>query len=328
MPATIEGPDFTIFASEEKNLAYVVGVDITGAAIVWTLIEANFNRTADIVKGGTITGAATGAFTISLTAEETAILSGEYAYICIVTDAATDITTTVTGSLIVQTYTQELSYCSIFDVRTRCQQLTIDATSSPSEASVFRLILATYHEINAALLAAGYAVPIPVEASTLNAGASGIIVVSGSHTNGNSTATLTGSGGSLVGAAASGDHFTVTGDNTRYHVVEEARTTSDGEIVLSVAPRLRMDAADGAVISYHSSRGSHELLRTLNADGAAARVLLSAFGNGGGQVGEDQIAYGKIYRDNLKMLTSGSLKLSGIARTERGGLNLTPLRRI
>ncbi len=327
MASTTGGPDFSLFAGEDKTLCFDVSTDITGASIAWTLLQGSFDRTTNLTIAGAITDAANGLFTVTLTAAQTAILTGEYVYTCVVTDASSNDTYVVTGTLQARTYSADPSYCSLYDVRNRCQQLSLDSTSSPTDADAERYILDTYHEINAVLLAQGYAVPVPVEASNLNAGASGSIVVSGAHTSGAYTITLVGSSGTLVGTAGQGDWFTIAGDSTHYNVLTETRVDNSDKIALAIAPQLRLDASDAAAITYHSQRGSHELLRALNADGAASKVLLAAFGNGSGQVGEDQQVYSTMYQDKLRMISTGKMILSGLARTKSGGFSNTPLRR-
>lgn len=327
MAATTGGPDYTLFAGEDKVLTITVSVDITGSTQAWTLLKGTFDRTTNLTIAGVITDAANGIFTVTLTAAQTAVLSGEYTYVCIVTDSSSNDTYVVTGTLTARTYSTEYAYCSLYDVRNRCQQLVLSSTTSPTEDDAQRYVLDTYHEINAVLQAQGYAVPIPVESSNLNAGSGGTITVSGAHTATAHSILLVGSGGTLVGVAGMGDWFTIAGDATHYNVLGEKIVNSTNKISLDIAPSLRIDAADAAAVTYHSNRGSHELLRSLNADGAASKVLLAAFGHGSGQVTEDQQEYSKMFNDKLKMISSGKMILSGIARTSKGGFSNTPLRR-
>ena len=103
---------FEIAADEDRDLEVTVddgatpavAVNITGAAITWTLRTNPASATALVIKtvgsGITITDAAAGKFTIALVAADVALLSGTYFHKGIVTLGAKP-TRTISGHALI-----------------------------------------------------------------------------------------------------------------------------------------------------------------------------------------------------------------------------------
>lgn len=178
----------------------------------------------------------------------------------------------------------ENGYCVATDVAALVQQLTIDSTSDPSTTEVESFITDDFHLINGMLAAQNIAVPVSQSGGSLSV-ASGNITTNKTHTMGDRDVELTGS--SLTGSVQSGDMITFAGATQKYMTNLPAEATDDNTIAVPIAPALETDIASGTVVTYTSATGAKNILKRLNAVGAAVLTLMSAYGSAGGELGED-----------------------------------------
>lgn len=90
----------TLYQGDDRTLTFDVSSDITGVTIAWEL-RKRVGGNAVLTKVGTITNAASGDFSVTLTDTDTADLLGDYFHKAILTDASNN---TVTVSLGVLTF--------------------------------------------------------------------------------------------------------------------------------------------------------------------------------------------------------------------------------
>ena len=210
----------------------------------------------------------------------------------------------------------ETGYCEVADVAALLQQLTISATSDPTTTEVEGYITDDFHVINGMLAAQNIAVPVSQSGGSLSV-ASGNITTNKAHTMGDRDVELTGS--SLSGSVRFGDVLALAGATQKYMINMPAEATDDNTIAAPIAPALETDVASGTVVTYTSSTSAKHVLKRLNALGAAVQTLLSAFGAGGGDLGEDYDALLAMRTSLWSDVQTQRLKLLGVDRDTAKG---------
>jgi hypothetical protein len=168
-------------------------------------------------------------------------------------------------------------YCAAADVAALVQEMTIDANSDPSTTEVEGFITQYFGEIGGMLVGANYAHPVSQAGGSLAVSA-GNIVTSGIFSEGDTYLILIGSGGTLTGVTGLGDWLTISGDSQRYMVFSRREVDDDNEITFDITPPLEKRAASGAVVTYTAAAGGANVLKNLNAHGAAVMTVRAAYG--------------------------------------------------
>lgn len=168
-------------------------------------------------------------------------------------------------------------YCAASDVAALLQQLTIDANSDPSTTEVEGFITQYFGELGGMLVGSNYVHPVAQAGGSLTVSAGNIVLEQAAYA-GDLSVRLTGSGGTLSGVVRRGDFFTIANDAQRYGVLRYSEVDDDGDIGIWISPGLELDAASGAVVTYTAGAGAANVLKRLNALGAAVMTVHAAYG--------------------------------------------------
>ena len=203
----------------------------------------------------------------------------------------------------------ETGYCAATDVGALLQQLTIDSGSDPTDAEVEAFITQDFHVINGMLVGQDYSVPVAQAGGSL-AVDSGNFTTSQAHSMGDRSVALTGTG--LDGYAQRGDFITFASQTQKYMVNLDATADDSNGIVLPIAPALETDLASGVVVTYTASVNAKNILKHLNALGAALRTMLAAYGAAGGVLGDDYEALKEMREELFSSIKKGDVQLLGV----------------
>jgi len=204
-------------------------------------------------------------------------------------------------------------YCEATSVAALLQEMTIDSNSDPSTTEVEGFITQYFGEMGGMLVGANYVHPVSQAGGSLS-GAGTIVTVNAQYQN-DTTLTLQGSGGAISGVSLPGDFLTIGSDAQRYMVLDRYEVDDSGEIVLAISPALEKDASAGSTVTYTSAAGAANVLKNLNAHGAAVITIRAAYGPDA-----DEAIIGPLRdeRDRLfKGISSGAIVLLGADKASR-----------
>lgn len=168
-------------------------------------------------------------------------------------------------------------YCAATDVAALLQSLTIDANSDPSTTEVEGFITQYFGEMGGMLVGANYVHPVSQAGGSLAVSAGSIVTEQAAYT-GDMSVRLQGSGGTLTGVVRPGDFLTFAGHAQRYGVLEWAEVDGDGDVGVRLSPMLEQDVAAGTTVTFTSGSGAANVLKRLNALGAAVMTVRAAYG--------------------------------------------------
>ena len=203
----------------------------------------------------------------------------------------------------------ETGYCIATDVAALVQQLTISSSSDPTTTEVEGFITDEFHTINGMLSAQHIVVPVSQVGGSLAVSA-GNITTNKTHTIGDRDVELTGT--SLTGSVQRGDMLTFAGATQKYQVNLPAEATDDSTISVPIAPALETDIASGTVATYTTTALAKNVLKKLNALGAAVMTLMAAYSAAGGDLGEDYNALVALHDGLWSNIQTGQIQLLGV----------------